>query len=80
MTIHVFAPHKTLFSGKATAVSLPGTMGKFTILEHHAPLVSLLQKGEIYISKSDKSNLSLSIVSGFVEVSQNKVKICIEVN
>ena len=64
----------------ALAISLPGTMGKFAILDNHAPLVSVLGKGNIYLTKKNEENISFSIDSGFVEVNNNIVKVCVEIN
>ena len=80
MIVEIYAPHKTLFSGNALAISLPGTMGKFAIFDNHAPLVSVLGKGNIYLTKKNEENISFSIDSGFVEVNNNIVKVCVEIN
>jgi F-type H+-transporting ATPase subunit epsilon len=79
MTVEIYAPHKTLFSGKAISVTLPGSMGKFAILDNHAPLISVLEKGNIRITRPNQEDTSLDIISGFVEVNNNLVKICVEI-
>jgi F-type H+-transporting ATPase subunit epsilon len=80
MVVEIYAPHKTLFSGKALQVSLPGMMGRFAILEHHAPMVSVLDKGTIFLTQTNNNNVSYAILSGFIEVNNNVVKICVEIN
>ena len=87
MYLEIISPEATLFSGEVEALSLPGTDGRFQLLENHAPLVSTLQagkvkiKGNIHLSDQvkpqfesvNKSETLFSITSGTVEVRENKV-------
>ena len=47
MTLEIISPTGTLFHGEATRVTLPGTVGSFTVLQDHASLLSTLDAGEI---------------------------------
>ena len=38
--LEIFSPEKEIFSGEVEHVTLPGTMGSFTILPLHAPIIS----------------------------------------
>jgi F-type H+-transporting ATPase subunit epsilon len=77
MNVSILSPLKSLFQGEATSVKLPGKVGAFTILENHAPIVSTLDKGVITITNKDEVS-EIEIVSGFVEVHDNEVTICVE--
>lgn len=77
MNVSILSPLKSLFQGEATSVNLPGKVGAFTILENHAPIVSTLDKGIITITNKDEV-FEIEIVSGFVEVHDNEVTICVE--
>ena len=77
MNVSILSPLKSLFQGEATSVSLPGKVGAFTILENHAPIVSTLDKGVITITNKEEVS-EIEIVSGFVEVHDNEVTICVE--
>ena len=77
MNVSILSPLKSLFQGEATSVNLPGKVGAFTILENHAPIVSTLDKGIITITNKDEVS-EIEIVSGFVEVHDNEVTICVE--
>jgi F-type H+-transporting ATPase subunit epsilon len=77
MNVSILSPLKSLFQGEATSVNLPGKIGAFTILENHAPIVSTLDKGVITITNKDEVS-EIEIVSGFVEVHDNEVTICVE--
>ena len=77
MNVSILSPLKSLFQGDATSVNLPGKVGAFTILENHAPIVSTLDKGVITITNKEEVS-EIEIVSGFVEVHDNEVTICVE--
>ncbi|MEE0991328.1 MAG: ATP synthase F1 subunit epsilon [Paludibacteraceae bacterium] len=77
MNVSILSPLKSLFQGEATSVNLPGKVGAFTILENHAPIVSTLDKGVITITNKEEVS-EIEIVSGFVEVHDNEVTICVE--
>ncbi len=87
MYLEIVSPEATLFSGEVNSVTVPGINGEFQMLENHAPIVSLLQKGlvkfdgdikleeevEAKFSKDPKGKTILSINSGTVELKDNKV-------
>jgi len=87
MYLEIVSPEATLFAGDVTAVTVPGINGEFQMLTNHAPIVSLLQKGNVVIqgditieeayeskftSGSDGKTI-LSISSGTIEMKDNKV-------
>lgn len=72
----IIAPDKTLFEGEVRVVKLPGAMGQFTVLEHHAPLVSTLTGGKI-IYKIDEAEKNVEVRGGVVEVLDNQVTVCV---
>jgi F-type H+-transporting ATPase subunit epsilon len=88
MILEIVSPEAKLFSGKITSVSLPGVDGHFQILNNHAPIVSILQKGLVKITapsfnlskeseglftKVNEQNYTLAINSGTIEMKDNKV-------
>jgi len=87
MYLEIVSPEATLFSGEVTSVTVPGINGEFQMLKDHAPIVSLLQEGNVkfegnvqidedYQSKFVKEangRLVLPITSGTVEAKENKV-------
>lgn len=77
MNVSILSPLKSLFQGAATSVNLPGKVGAFTILENHAPIVSTLDKGVITVTNNEEVT-EIEIVSGFVEVHDNEITICVE--
>lgn len=77
MTLEIISPEKTIYSGKAELVTLPGLQGTFTILERHAPIISALDKGTI-IYRCNGKEKTLEINGGFVEMKNNHITVCVE--
>ena len=77
MNLEIVSPEKIIYSGKAEVVTLPGLSGSFTILNRHAPIVSVLKKGVVRYSINGK-NEEMIINGGFVEMKKNNVSVCIE--
>ena len=88
MQLEIVSPEKTIFSGEAKSVYLPGSEGHFQVLNNHAPIVSTLKKGEILIDGVDNlesdslvfsnGKASLEIKSGVVEMKKNKLIILVD--
>ncbi|MBP5229785.1 MAG: ATP synthase F1 subunit epsilon [Bacteroidales bacterium] len=75
--LNIISPESSLFKGDVREVTLPGTLGPFTILPTHAPIISSLEKGAItYVTESGKEE-SVEIGGGFVEMSDDNVTVCI---
>ena len=87
MYLEIVSPEATLFSGEVTSVTVPGVNGEFQMFENHAPIVSLLQAGNVKVkgsitieeafedkfSKGKNGETVLSISSGTVEMKDNKI-------
>ena len=78
MNVEIINPDKTIFSGEADLVQLPGKDGSFEILNNHAPLISVLKEGKVKIINSDKEKSYFEIKGGVIEVLKNKVLILAE--
>jgi len=72
MQLELLTPDKVLFQGEVTSVSLPGTLGRFQILNNHAALVSSLTKGEVVVELADKSSETFEIEGGILEILNNR--------
>lgn len=78
MKLEILSPERSLYKGDVDLVTLPGTLGRFTVLQDHAPLISSLKEGIIRIKPYEGEEVELSIKGGFVEVKQNIVTVCVE--
>ena len=76
MILRIVSPERVIYKGEVQMVKLPGTVGQFTVLENHAPLVSTLTPGEIvYIGSEEEKGVQIR--GGVVEVRDNNVVVCI---
>lgn len=78
MIVEIISPDKVLYKGDLSAVQLPGIDGSFEILDHHAPLVSILKAGSIKLVDVKKKEKLIPINGGVIEVLDNSVKILVE--
>jgi F-type H+-transporting ATPase subunit epsilon len=77
MTLDIITPDRKVFSGEASAVTLPGSQGQFQVLNNHAPLVSTLARGPIVV-QSTTGQQTFTVDGGVVEVLQNIVLVLAE--
>ena len=78
MTLEILTPDQKIFSGEVYGVQLPGITGLFEVLDKHAPLVSALKAGNLKILKDKNTAANFTIMSGFVEVLNNKTTVLVE--
>ena len=77
MTLKIISAEEVVFEGEVTAVTLPGTMGEFTVLRNHASLVSTLTKGEISYTTPSGEVEKTEIPGGLADVDNNVVSVCL---
>ena len=77
LKLRIIAPDRLVFEGEVEKVTLPGTVGSFTVLNRHAPIISSLEKGRI-IYKNAGGDVEVAVKSGFAEVKDNVLSICVE--
>jgi F-type H+-transporting ATPase subunit epsilon len=75
--LDIVTPEKTIFSDTVEDVYLPGSEGEMGVLDMHAALVSPLSPGELRYKKDGKIE-ELAVGEGFVEVSDDKVSVLID--
>jgi F-type H+-transporting ATPase subunit epsilon len=87
MYVEIVTPEATILKSEVDSLAVPGINGAFQMLENHAPIVSLLDKGMIKIKgnsiKIDKEysekfikneeEYHLAINSGTIEMNANKI-------
>ncbi len=78
MKVTISKPDSTLYEGEARLVQLPGTGGKFEILENHAPIISSLQKGTLRLLDNDGKEHLFEIRGGVVKGQQNELIILVQ--
>jgi F-type H+-transporting ATPase subunit epsilon len=77
MHLEIITPDKQIYSGDVSSVSVPGSAGRFQILNNHAPIISTLLNGKVKI-KDKEGVKEFNVKGGVVENLKNKVVILAE--
>lgn len=77
MTLEIISPQEVVFKGEAVSVTLPGELGKFTVLKNHAPLISVLVGGTVVYRTPSGEEQSYDIKGGLADVDNNVISVCI---
>lgn len=70
--LDVVTAERVVFSDDVDVVVAPGVEGQLGLLPHHAPLMTMLQPGELLARKGGEE-ISLAIAGGFLEVRPDHV-------
>ena len=76
--IDVLTARKSLFSGVARFVSLPGLLGELGVEPGHAALITAIKPGSIRIVGPDADEIILYTKGGFVEIQPNSIIVLAE--
>ncbi|NUN47764.1 MAG: ATP synthase F1 subunit epsilon [Candidatus Brocadiae bacterium] len=68
----VVTPERTVFSKSVTSVIMPAHEGYLGVLAGHAPLLALLQPGEIVIRLPNGEQEEIVVAGGFADVGPKK--------
>jgi F-type H+-transporting ATPase subunit epsilon len=74
LKISVISPEATLFEGEARQLVAPAFDGEVGILDNHAPMVTVLGKGELRVGDGAR----FSVEGGFMQVVDNVVRVVTE--
>ena len=72
--VEVVTAEHSLYSGEASMVEAPGTLGDLGILPHHAALLTTLRPGTLEI-RTNGIEETFFVSGGFLEVSNNTVTV-----
>jgi len=70
--LDVVTAERVVFSEDVDVVVAPGIEGQLGILPHHAPLMTMLQPGELLIRKGG-ADFCIAITGGFLEVRPDRI-------
>jgi len=76
LKVSVISPEASLYEGEATSVVVPAFDGEVGILTGHAPMMTLLGKGELRIDGG--GGKKFTIEGGFLQVLGNHVRVVTE--
>ncbi len=77
LTVSVISPEKTLFEGTVASLVAPAYDGEVGILPQHAPMMTLLGKGELRLGP-DGADGRFQIAGGFLQVLNDSVRVVTE--
>ena len=77
MELVIISPEGVLLNEKTERVTLPGSLGTFSVLKSHAPIVSTLEKGPVIYIQNKKENI-YNIDGGITVVEKDVVKVIVE--
>jgi F-type H+-transporting ATPase subunit epsilon len=72
LKLDIVTAERVVYSADVDIVIAPGAEGQLGILPHHAPLMTILQAGELVVRKGGQEDI-LAISGGFLEVRPDRV-------
>ena len=75
--LSIVSPEKSVFDGEVKIVTLPGTVGSFSILPGPAPIDSSLNAGTLGYTTMDGEEHTLENQGGLVEMSDGTATVCV---
>lgn len=74
LSLEIVTAERLVYSADVDVVVAPGIEGQLGILPQHAPLMTMLQPGELMV-KQDGEEHSIFVSGGFLEVQGDKVTV-----
>lgn len=72
LRLEIITAERQVFADDVDVIVAPGVEGELGILPHHAPLMTMLEPGELLIRK-DNEETYMVVSGGFLEVRPDKV-------
>ncbi len=74
----IVTAERDVYTDDVDVVIAPGIEGQLGILPNHAPLLTMLQPGELVVRKGGEET-AIFVTGGFLEVMQNRVTVLADV-
>ena len=74
LTLEIVTAERVVYSEEVDVLVAPGVVGELGILPSHAPLLTIMQPGEIRVDKEEEQTY-IAVSGGFLEVIGNKATI-----
>ncbi len=78
MFLEIVTPEEKVFEGEVLQATFPGADGLFQVLDNHAPLITVLGKGDIKYQQEKKQEVRVPVEGGVIEVKFNLVNVLVE--
>ena len=76
--VSVISPERVLFEGEVDALVAPAFDGEVGILSGHAPMMTLLGRGELRLAGGSGAGQRFLVEGGFLQVLDNHVRVVTE--
>ena len=87
MFLEIVTPEAVILTSEVESVTVPGINGEFQMLNNHAPIVSILEKGKVrfngdvsisenvrkLLKKDENGKWTFAVKGGVIEMKDNKV-------
>ena len=87
MFLEIVTPEAVILTSEVESVTVPGINGEFQMLDNHAPIVSILEKGKVrcngdvsisenvrkLFKKDENGKWTFAVKGGVIEMKDNKV-------
>lgn len=75
LSVHIVTAEREVYAEDGVdEVTAPGSEGEFTVLPHHAPLLTMIKPGIMRVVKGNEE-IDLAITGGFLEVRDDRVTV-----
>ena len=78
LKFEIVTAERVIYSDEVDIVIAPGVEGQLGILPSHAPLLTMLQPGELVVRK-DGEETAMFVSGGFLEIMQDRVTVLADV-
>ncbi len=78
LKFELVSPERLLLSEEVEQVTVPGTEGEFSVLAHHAPVMTALRPGLIKVTGGEAGARNVFVWGGFAEVNEHGLTILAE--
>lgn len=75
--LEILTPDKTLYWGRAIALTVKAIDGELQVLPGHVPYVNVLVAGEVIMHTEDNTCLHFKHGGGIIEVSKDKTSVLV---
>lgn len=77
-TFELVSPEELVLSAEASAVSVPGSEGYFTVMANHAAFMTTVKPGVVDVTMDDGGSKKIYVRGGFADVSPSGLTLLAE--
>ena len=78
LRVSIISPERVLYEGETESVVAPAFDGEVGILTSHAPMMTLLGRGELRLGPAGGAARRFSVDGGFLQVVDDRVRVVTE--